>query len=46
MYGPLAAELYNIAFVSCWKHMHDQEKQKIMNAFKRAIEMKHITKKT
>ena len=46
MYAPLAAELYNIAFVSCWKHMHDVEKQKIMNAFKKAIDVKHITKKT
>lgn len=33
MYAPLASELYNIAFVSCWKHMQDNEKQKIMLSF-------------
>jgi len=46
MYAPLASELYNIAFVSCWKHMQDNEKSKIMVAFKTAIEKSSVTKKT
>lgn len=33
MYAPLASELYNIAFVTCWRNMQDAEKSKIMEAF-------------
>lgn len=33
MYEPLASELYNIAFVSCWRNMQDVDKSKIMDAF-------------
>jgi len=46
MYAPLASELYNIAFVSCWKHMQDSEKQKIMVSFKQAIDKASVTKTT
>lgn len=43
MYAPLATELYNIAFVSCWRHMQDDEKQKIMEAFTAAHKSKTHT---
>jgi len=37
MFAPLATELYNIAFVSCWRNMQDADKGKIMEAFTNAI---------
>jgi serine/threonine-protein kinase mTOR len=33
MYAPLATELYNIAFVSCWRNMQDADKKAIMESF-------------
>lgn len=40
MYAPIANELYNIAFVSCWKIMNDNCKQKIMENYLAAIKSK------
>jgi FKBP12-rapamycin complex-associated protein len=37
VYAPLATELYNIAFVSCWRFLKDEEKRHIMNNFSLAI---------
>lgn len=37
VYAPLATELYNIAFVSCWRQMHDNDKRQIMTNFQKAI---------
>ena len=37
VYAPIANELYNIAFVSCWKIMNDKGKEKIMDNYLSAI---------
>lgn len=37
VYAPIANELYNIAFVSCWKIMNDKGKEKIMENYLNAI---------
>jgi FKBP12-rapamycin complex-associated protein len=37
VYAPIATELYNIAFVSCWKIMSDKGKEKIMDNYLNAI---------
>lgn len=37
MYAPIATELYNIAFVSCWKIMNDKGKEMIMENYLNAI---------
>ena len=31
MYLPIISELYNIAFVICFKHLNDEEKERIVN---------------
>ena len=33
VYAPLASELYNIAFVICWKNLSDIQKQTILNNY-------------
>ena len=38
VYAPLAADLYCIAFVSCWREMSEGEKKAIMESLKLAIE--------
>ena len=37
VYAPLATELYNIAFVSCWRQMHDNDRLQIQKNFEKAI---------
>eukprot|EP00349_Pseudokeronopsis_sp_Brazil_P007546 CAMPEP_0202966260 /NCGR_PEP_ID=MMETSP1396-20130829/10593_1 /ASSEMBLY_ACC=CAM_ASM_000872 /TAXON_ID= /ORGANISM="Pseudokeronopsis sp., Strain Brazil" /LENGTH=115 /DNA_ID=CAMNT_0049689903 /DNA_START=33 /DNA_END=380 /DNA_ORIENTATION=+ len=37
VYAPIATELYNIAFVSCWKTMNDKVKEKILDNYMNAI---------
>ena len=37
VYAPIANELYNIAFVSCWKIMNDKGKELIMENYMHAI---------
>lgn len=37
VYAPIANELYNIAFVSCWKIMNDKGKELIMENYLHAI---------
>lgn len=37
VYAPIANELYNIAFVSCWKIMNDKGKELIMENYLNAI---------
>jgi serine/threonine-protein kinase mTOR len=37
VYAPIATELYNIAFVSCWKIMNDKGKEMIMENYLNAI---------
>jgi FKBP12-rapamycin complex-associated protein len=41
VYAPIATELYNIAFVSCWRIMTDMGKEKIMENYKHAINSKN-----
>lgn len=40
MYAPLATELYNIAFVICWKNLSDAQKQEILDNFLKAKDNK------
>ena len=37
VYAPIATELYNMAFVSCWKIMNDKGKEMIMENYLNAI---------
>jgi FKBP12-rapamycin complex-associated protein len=37
VYSPIASELYNIAFMSCWKILNDKDKEKILKNFFNAI---------
>lgn len=41
VYAPIANELYNIAFVSCWKIMSDKIKEKIVEYYLSAIRSKN-----
>jgi FKBP12-rapamycin complex-associated protein len=36
VYAPLASELYNIAFVICWKNLSDNQKQTILDNYLQA----------